>query len=229
LQQHLFSPMVMAPITPMARLFATFLPVATAVMWRSPMLLEESQTNPPAWLTGEAFINETGGPVHRQGCLQNKAQKVMDHVPVGAKVLEMGARFGVVTCAIARKVGPTGQVIAVEPDKRVWPALEHNLKHFCPQVKLIKGAVANTPLHFNANPDNRLLSHTVSNKTNDSAVVAIKTMRFDKLEHQYNLAFDTVWADCQGCFPVSFRAEGNFGRRKDISCCARRRFVRVGG
>jgi len=208
----------MAQITPVARLFATLLPVTAGVVWRSPAkqffhvgthaadegssatLFEESQANPPAWLTGEAFINETGGPVHRQGCLQRKASLVMDHVPVGAKVLEMGARFGVVTCAIARKVGPKGQVIAVEPDKRVWPALEHNLKHFCPQVKLIKGAVANTPLHFSANTDNGLLSHTVSNKTKDAAAVAINTLKFDELEHQYDLTFDTVWADCQGCF-----------------------------
>jgi len=166
----------------------------------SAMLLEESQTKPPAWLTGEAFINETGGPVHRQGCLQRKASLVMDHVPVGATVLEMGARFGVVTCAIARKVGPTGHVVAVEPDKRVWPALEHNLKHFCPQVKLIKGAVANTPLHFSANTENGLLSHTVSNKTKDADAVAINTVKFAELEHEYGLNFDTVWADCQGCF-----------------------------
>mmetsp|Transcript_64170 Transcript_64170/g.126952 ORF Transcript_64170/g.126952 Transcript_64170/m.126952 type:complete len:293 (+) Transcript_64170:87-965(+) len=209
----------MAPVTPMARLLATVFPVASGVVWRSPsvnqlahaetnaancglpvMLLEGSQTKPPAWLTGEAFINETGGPVHRQGCLQRKASLVMDHVPVGATVLEMGARFGVVTCAIARKVGPKGHVIAVEPDKRVWPALEHNLKNFCPQVELIKGAVANTPLRFSANTDNGLLSHTVSNKTKDAAAVTINTVKFAELESKYGLKFDTVWADCQGCF-----------------------------
>lgn len=154
----------------------------------------------PAWLTGEDFVDENGRPVVRQGCLQRKASLVMDHVPVGASVLEMAARYGVVTCAIARKVGPKGRVVSVEPDQRVWAALERNLKKFCPEVALFKGAVSGTPLYFKADKTNGLLSHTVSNNTADPSVVKIDTVRVEDLQRQHGLTFDTVWADCQGCF-----------------------------
>ena len=35
-------------------------------------------------------------------------------------VLELGARFGTTSCALARATGNSGRVVAVEPDASVW-------------------------------------------------------------------------------------------------------------
>lgn len=45
----------------------------------------------------------------------------------GSTVLDVGANLGFYTCLFAKKVGPTGRVIAVEPTPAVFQALQHNI------------------------------------------------------------------------------------------------------
>ena len=56
-------------------------------------------------------------------------------------VLELGARYGSVSCQINKKLNNPRNHVAVEPDDRVWLALERNkLKNSC-DFQIIKGFI----------------------------------------------------------------------------------------
>lgn len=58
----------------------------------------------------------------------------------GGRVLEVGTGLGVLTGALAGKVGPTGKVVTFEVDRSLVPPLEETLRSF-PQVELIVGDI----------------------------------------------------------------------------------------
>ncbi len=44
-------------------------------------------------------------------------------------VLELGARYGTVSCIINHKLNNKNNLVVVEPDNRVWDVLENNMKN----------------------------------------------------------------------------------------------------
>ena len=49
------------------------------------------------------------------------------HIPTDAVVLEMGARFGTVSCAISHRLNNSGLRVSVEPDPSTFESLQANL------------------------------------------------------------------------------------------------------
>ena len=62
----------------------------------------------------------------------------------GSAVVDVGANTGGFTKWAAQIVGPTGSVLAIEPDTRCYDLLDH-LAAVCPQVTLHRGAVGAWP------------------------------------------------------------------------------------
>lgn len=68
------------------------------------------------------------------------------YIPADAKVLELGGRYGMVTCAIAAQLQNSGNLVTVEPDAMVWNALEQNLAtHHC-RAGIVHGAITGKPI-----------------------------------------------------------------------------------
>lgn len=65
---------------------------------------------------------------------------VCEHLKTGDTFLDIGANFGYFALLAAHKVGPTGQVIAVEASPEVLPQLRKNLQGF-DQAEVIHAAV----------------------------------------------------------------------------------------
>jgi len=65
----------------------------------------------------------------------------------GATVLEAGAHIGYVTLQAARAVGPTGRVIAFEPNPRTLPVLRRNVEAngFADRVEIVEVALGSAP------------------------------------------------------------------------------------
>lgn len=164
----------------------------------------------PAWLTDEVFQDENGTNLYNQGFLQRKASLVMDWVHPGAKVLELGGRYGVVTCALARRVSEEstnfsvrgvsdGQVVAVEPDATVWSAWHHNTLTHCPgNVHLMEGAISKEQLYAVHDWRDGFLSIT-SSDPHVKGAKKVPVVDFAGLEEAQGVKFDTLYADCQGC------------------------------
>ena len=75
-------------------------------------------------------------------------QQVIALVPPDAVVLELGARYGTTSCALAKATANSGRVVSVEPDSRVIASLLANREmHEC-NVAVVNGTVSSEDLTF---------------------------------------------------------------------------------
>lgn len=116
-------------------------------------------------------------------------------------VLELGARYGSVSCIINSKLNCKTNQVVVEPDDRVWEALEINkIRNNC-NFNIIKGFISNKKLSL-TNLDISLNGYgstfTENNETN------IPSYSLNYVKKKYNLDFNVIVADCEGFLEVFF-------------------------
>lgn len=117
------------------------------------------------------------------------------YVQPGAVVLELGARYGTVTCAISNKLLNKDNLVSVEPDSRVWDALEANLARNNCKSRIIKGFISKRNLSL-TNLDCHYGGYgaTFSDATDSSYT----SYTLDSIQREFKLRFDTLIADCEG-------------------------------
>jgi FkbM family methyltransferase len=112
----------------------------------------------------------------------------------GARVLELGARYGTVTYQIAQHAK---HVVAVEPDEKVWDALENNLGTLLlNNVSLLKGFLSKKPQEL-LDQKNGYAKWSEENSNSKS-----KLFTLADAEEFVGGKFDTLVADCEGCLPT---------------------------
>jgi FkbM family methyltransferase len=112
-------------------------------------------------------------------------------------VFELGARYGSVSCVINSKLNCKTNQVVVEPDSRVWDALEKNKQLNNCEFHIVKGFVSNTkrglirplPEHDPAGYGTTSIEDTSS---------TIPTYSLDEIKVKYNLNFNVLVADCEG-------------------------------
>ena len=109
----------------------------------------------------------------------------------GARVLELGARYGSVTYQIAQHAK---HVVAVEPDSTVWGALDTNIQS-CKNVTILKGFLSSKPLQL-MDHENKYARWGKEDSNSSS-----KLFTLDDAETAVGGKFDTLVADCEGCLP----------------------------
>ena len=123
----------------------------------------------------------------------------------GDRVLELGARYGSVSITAARRVGPRGRVVAVEPDARVLPALERNRAANGADFLIFRGTLSSRPMRVEA-------AHEAGHPRNYSTFTvprdgeghgeeggAPPVLRLAELEAAAGGPFTALIADCEGC------------------------------
>ena len=113
-----------------------------------------------------------------------------------ATVLELGARFGSVSCAINKKLMYKTNQVSVEPDKYVWDTLDYNIKANDCNVFVHKGIVSKT--------NSQLIHLGYGSYTVSSESTTLNCISVEDLQLKYNLVFDTVVADCEGFLETFF-------------------------
>lgn len=115
---------------------------------------------------------------------------VRKHLPQNSTVLEFGARYGSTSCEIAAIQKNSGKLVAVEPDSSVWQAYEQNIKaHYC-NAHLLKGVVGNRP----ASKKGRSKDYATR-----YSFMEVPALSFFDLQKKFDLNFDTLLIDCEGC------------------------------
>merc|ERR1719386_243670 len=106
-------------------LFALAIPTSAKQLrasWqRAPADFSQESTTP-------CVLNEYGQPAEPCHIEFNSRDMVRKWLPSNATVLEVGARYGSVSCVIAAMQHQSGKVVCVEPDVTVWDALNTNVK-----------------------------------------------------------------------------------------------------
>lgn len=119
-------------------------------------------------------------------------ENVRRNVLPTATVLELGARYGTTSCAVALVQNNSGKLLSVEPDGRVWGVLTQNLdRHKC-NVTVIHGFVGQ---HAYAMSRDKRYSTTFSGVATNTT----PSWTLHELEEARGLHVDTLLIDCEGC------------------------------
>jgi FkbM family methyltransferase len=112
-------------------------------------------------------------------------------------VLELGARYGSVSCTINKKLLNKHYQVSVEPDPLVWEALHKNLKlNNCARVNVHRGIVGKSSTTI---IQEGYASYVVPSSTSD-----VSSLSVEDLQVKYGLKFDTLVADCEGFLETFF-------------------------
>lgn len=117
------------------------------------------------------------------------------YIPEDASVLELGARYGTVTCAISEKQKHSGRLVCVEPDTRVWSALESNIQRNNCKAHIVKGFISKKPIAL-TNLDNWYGGYGATFIDDSSSNIPSFTL--SEIESTYGIRFDALVADCEG-------------------------------
>jgi FkbM family methyltransferase len=123
------------------------------------------------------------------------------HTPGGGVFVDVGANVGTYALALARHVGPRGQVIAVEPHPKIHERLAFNrsASGFA-QVRLVAAACADVDgeLMIATDSDNFGASHIVSGDAGDNAF-KVRALRLQRiLDGAGALKVDALKIDVEG-------------------------------
>jgi FkbM family methyltransferase len=121
-------------------------------------------------------------------------------------VLELGGRYGSVSCIINSKLNCKTNQVVVEPDERVWAALERNKTVNNCNFHIIKGFLSGKKLGLTA-IDSWDGYGTTSVESVDSS---IPSMTLDEVKAKYGLNFNVLVADCEGFLETFFDENPTF-------------------
>jgi FkbM family methyltransferase len=121
-------------------------------------------------------------------------------------VLELGARYGSVSCVINSKLNNKNNQVVVEPDDRVWDALEKNKKRNNCEFNIVKGFISNKKLDLACLDAHNGYGATFIESNNTK----IPSYSLDEIKTKYNLDFNVLVADCEGFLEVFFNENPDF-------------------
>ena len=122
-------------------------------------------------------------------------------------VLELGARYGSVSCVINSKLNNKNNQVVVEPDDRVWEALENNKTRNGCAFNIVKGFISKKKLDL-TELDCCLGGYGSTFIENKNTKISSLTL--DQVREQYKLNFNVLVADCEGFLEVFFDENPEF-------------------
>lgn len=159
-----------------------------------------------------SFVNEHDVSA-RCDIEKNSGAMVQKWIQPTSVVLEVGARYGTVSCAIAERQLQSGKLVAVEPDGTVWKALEKNrVSHHCnfgvlqgvvgtTSVQIIRVHAGNQGYGTIAVPVGQAPPTPAPGQSHSPGNVA-QAYTLDLVQKNFGMKFDTLVADCEGCLPT---------------------------
>jgi len=138
------------------------------------------------------IIKDEHGHIINTKLCENGKQKIANHfINENDIVLELGGRYGSVSCVINKKLNDKKNHIVVEPDETVWNALEFNkIVNNC-NFNIIKGFISNKK-HNLIN-----LGYGSTSIENNNSTIPSYTLK--EIKETYNIDhFNVLVADCEG-------------------------------
>jgi FkbM family methyltransferase len=155
------------------------------------------------------YFNERGQVIDITKCEVDEQRLAREYVPKNARVLELGARYGTVSCIISSILDDPTKHVAVEPDISVAAALIHNKLTHNSKFNIVFGAISRTPLFLD-------FTCGYGNHTIPSDRSTIETFTLEEIEKRYDVTFDCLVADCEGFLEQFFRENPTFALKLNI-------------
>lgn len=151
--------------------------------------------------------DEYGNSVDIANLEKSEQDLVEQYILENDIVLELGARYGSVSCIINSKLNNKNNQVSVEPDIRVWNALEENKKRNNCYFNIVKGFISNKKLDL-VNLDDYFGGYGSTCIENESSL--IPNYSLETIKNKYNLNFNVLVADCEGYLEQFFDENPTF-------------------
>jgi FkbM family methyltransferase len=143
--------------------------------------------------------DENKEQVDINNCEIDEQNLARQYINPNDSVLELGARYGSVSCVINSKLIHKTNHLAVEPDSRIWDALERNKRVNGCEFQIVKGFISNK-------------KHTLTNLESGYATFSVETSESDISSYlltQFPIQFNVLVADCEGFLEQFFDENPN--------------------
>jgi len=121
-------------------------------------------------------------------------------------VLELGARYGTVSCTINRILNKKTNQVSVEPDNRVSIALHKNKEFNNSGFHIVNGFISKKKLGL-VHKDS-YSGYGTQSKEDESSNIPIHSL--EEIQDKYDLKFNVLVADCEGCLENFFKENPKF-------------------
>lgn len=153
------------------------------------------------------IVNENGVAVDTNSLEAEEQNLANTYIKANDVVLELGARYGSVSCIINSKLGSKTNHVVVEPDDRVWGALEKNRQANNCNFNIVKGFISNKKLGL-TNLDVYYGGYGATAVEQSDSKIPSYTL--DEITKKYKLNFNVLVADCEGFLGTFFDENPTF-------------------
>lgn len=122
-------------------------------------------------------------------------------------VLELGARFGTTSCALAAATNNSGRVVAVEPDPAALPYLLDNRRRQQCNFAVLHGAIGTRPILFGQSAGDGYGTQTAPAPSRRTRTPRIVPTNLSDIEAAIGSRVDTLLIDCEGCIAHALSSE----------------------
>jgi len=134
---------------------------------------------------------------------RNSRAAVFKWMPEESSVLEVGARYGSTSCAIADKQKQSGRLVSFDADRLVWDHLEKNrVSHGC-KFKIVRGLLGKEDGKIIENRYGTLADKSgeiVKRGVDPKSLATVPHFTLLDVQRKYGIRFDVACFDCEGCF-----------------------------
>lgn len=146
------------------------------------------------------FINHKNKKIDINWLERFEQYDIIKYLPEDSIVLELGARFGTVSCIINKIILNPYNQVSVEPDERVWNALKYNKNNNNCSFNIFQGAISERRKKLVNLDETQGYGTTSSNiEGHYDSENEVNVISFKNLEKKYALKFNVLVADCEGC------------------------------
>ena len=143
------------------------------------------------------FTDENGNVVSHKELEVEEQEIASKYIKKNDKVLELGARYGTVSAIILDKISDPKDCVIVDPDTNITQALTNNLnKCGYEDARIFVGTIGSRKKKIHSND-----SYATYTESCEGDECNIENMTYDNLQRKYDITFNTIVADCEGCLP----------------------------
>lgn len=149
------------------------------------------------------YKNENNNVVDHKTLEISEQKDAFEYIEPNDVVLELGGRYGTVSCVIAYKQNNNGNLVVVEPDDTIINALEYN--------KNINNANFIIARHFISNKSKQIIYESYGTRVIESVSKNNNDIQisYNDFKAKYPFNFNVIVADCEGCLCEFIEDMGN--------------------
>jgi FkbM family methyltransferase len=151
--------------------------------------------------------NEQGYKVPHLEYERDEQLLVSHYIQENDIVLELGARYGSVSCVINKILNNKKNQVSVEPDNTVWEALERTKRENKCEFLIYKGIISSNKYDLKLNGYGSTVD--ITNTISNMETISSENISLSELQSKIGLKFNVLVADCEG-FLETFLDENKF-------------------